>query len=171
MWILSHNFSKILRWVLGWLYQNNHWKDNEGSKLELPRNWYNHPKTHLKIICQQWNPDIIFLQETKCLFVKLVPLCNVLGFDFVFNVDVEGRSGGLAVFWKTTFVFYVTYEYKYWIHSYLRLPNNVSVLLTNINGPPALQNRDILWNFVFDRLHFSPLASYRRIQPSFLSWR
>lgn len=94
------------------------------------------------------NPDVLCLQETKCSLTKLQPLCLVLGFDFVVNVDANGKCGGLAVFWKHPYVFNVLSKCKYWIHGYLHSPAGHNIILSNIYGPPKRHKRYKLWDFI-----------------------
>ena len=47
-------------------------------------------------------PDFIFLMETLCSREKLENLKFKLGFNNLFTVDKVGRSGGLALYWKSS---------------------------------------------------------------------
>lgn len=47
------------------------------------------------------NPDVLFLIETISVASKVEELRIKLGFSQCFSVDRVGRSGGLAVFWKS----------------------------------------------------------------------
>jgi phosphopantetheine adenylyltransferase len=46
-------------------------------------------------------PSLVFLMETKQLSRKVESIRIKLGFDNLFVVDCVGRSGGLALFWKS----------------------------------------------------------------------
>ncbi|GAU36575.1 hypothetical protein TSUD_362450 [Trifolium subterraneum] len=55
---------------------------------------------NLKKLAQGHKPDILFLSETLSYTRQLESIRVMLGFDSCLAIDVEGRSGGLAVFWK-----------------------------------------------------------------------
>ncbi|MCH83589.1 DUF4283 domain protein, partial [Trifolium medium] len=55
---------------------------------------------NLKKLAQGHKPDILFLSETLSHARQLESIRVMLGFDSCLAIDVEGRSGGLAVFWK-----------------------------------------------------------------------
>jgi hypothetical protein len=57
----------------------------------------------LKYLARHYNPDLLFLSETLVHRSKIEALHYLLGFDFCFSVDCTGRSGGLALFWRTSF--------------------------------------------------------------------
>lgn len=57
----------------------------------------------LKDLIRVYKPDIFFLIETLSHSNKIRDVCYLLGYDFYFTVDREGRSGGLAVIWKSSF--------------------------------------------------------------------
>ena len=47
-------------------------------------------------------PSFLFLIETLCNRNKLKRLKAKLGFECLFTVNPVGRSGGLALYWKST---------------------------------------------------------------------
>ncbi|GAU33843.1 hypothetical protein TSUD_393510 [Trifolium subterraneum] len=55
---------------------------------------------NLKKLARGHRPDILFLSETLSHNRYIESLRVKLGFDSCLAIDVEGRSGGLAVFWK-----------------------------------------------------------------------
>jgi len=56
----------------------------------------------LKYLVWCFNPDLLFLSETLIHQNKIEVFRYVLGFDFCFAVDRTGRSGGLALFWRSS---------------------------------------------------------------------
>lgn len=57
-------------------------------------------------LCQlvkEKSPSLVFLMETKLRSDRIENLKSKLGFDCVFAVDCYGKSGGLALFWKSDF--------------------------------------------------------------------
>ena len=57
---------------------------------------------HLQEILGQYFPEIIFLSETKKKRWYIEGLVEKLGFHDVLTVEPRGRSGGLAVLWKSS---------------------------------------------------------------------
>ncbi|GAU38215.1 hypothetical protein TSUD_226360 [Trifolium subterraneum] len=55
---------------------------------------------NLKKLARGHKPDILFLSETLSHNRHIESIRVLLGFDSCLAIDVEGRSGGLAVFWK-----------------------------------------------------------------------
>lgn len=45
-------------------------------------------------------PQCVFLIETKCTSARIIKLKSLLGFDQMFVVDCNSRSGGLAFLWN-----------------------------------------------------------------------
>jgi len=56
----------------------------------------------LKYLVWCFNPDLLFLSETLIHQNKIEVFRYVLGFDFCFAIDRTGRSGGLALFWRSS---------------------------------------------------------------------
>jgi hypothetical protein len=57
----------------------------------------------LKYLVRVYKPDALFLCETLCHSNKTEELRYVLGYDCCFTVNREGRGGGLAFYWNSTF--------------------------------------------------------------------
>lgn len=57
----------------------------------------------LKYLIHAYHPNVIFMYETLIFSQKLKEIKAHFGFDSCFSVDVNGRSGGLALFWKHPF--------------------------------------------------------------------
>ncbi|GAU28731.1 hypothetical protein TSUD_372380 [Trifolium subterraneum] len=55
---------------------------------------------NLKKLARGHKPDVLFLSETLSHNRHIESIRVLLGFDSCLAIDVEGRSGGLAVFWK-----------------------------------------------------------------------
>jgi len=56
----------------------------------------------LKDLVRVYNPDIVILIETLVHNNKISYLCYSLGFENHFSMDRIGRSGGLAILWRST---------------------------------------------------------------------
>lgn len=61
------------------------------------------PRTvnELHLLVKERTPSVIFLSETKGNRCKMEKVRNKLGMEQSFVVDSMGKSGGLAMFWKT----------------------------------------------------------------------
>lgn len=63
--------------------------------------WINHRQfVFLKKLPNKKKPSIIFLSETLVKKEKVKELCKQLNFAECCNIDVQGRSGGLALLWR-----------------------------------------------------------------------
>jgi len=58
---------------------------------------------NLKFLVRYYKPDALFLRETLVFKNKMEEFHYVLGFDYCFAVDRQGRSGGIALFWRNSF--------------------------------------------------------------------
>ena len=59
----------------------------------------------------KYNPDMMFLQETKCNSDLTGKLRGKLGRNFeVLEIESKGREGGLATFWDTRRYHLITAE-------------------------------------------------------------
>jgi exonuclease III len=56
---------------------------------------------NLRNLAQGYRPDILFLSETLTTGRRMESIQVMLNYDSCLSIDVEGRSGGLAVMWKT----------------------------------------------------------------------
>ncbi|MCI09107.1 endonuclease/exonuclease/phosphatase family protein, partial [Trifolium medium] len=63
-----------------------------------------HPNAipNLRGLAHGYKPDVMFLSETLSHSRSLEAVRVLLGFDSCLAIDVEGRSGGLAVLWKAS---------------------------------------------------------------------
>jgi len=55
---------------------------------------------NLRNLARGHKPDILFLSKTLATTRSMENINVMLGYDSCLAVDVEGRSGGLEVFWK-----------------------------------------------------------------------
>lgn len=54
----------------------------------------------LRDMVTQIRPSFIFLSETKVKKNTVLKVCKKLGFVGCYNVDSQGKGGGLALMWK-----------------------------------------------------------------------
>lgn len=98
----------------------------------------------LKRQMQKYNPDMLFLQETKCNRVIIDHLRNKLGRNFeVLEIESQGREGGLATFWDTRKYQILTAEAR---KNYIALEvqptgNSKSFLCINVYDPQKLEDK------------------------------
>ncbi|KAL8148453.1 hypothetical protein AgCh_005718 [Apium graveolens] len=96
----------------------------------------------------QKKPDIVFLCETLCKMDTVEKVKNMIGFEGVVAVDVQGRSGGIALFWRR--------QDEVQLLSYSR--NHIDVVvdirgwskfrMTGIYGEPDRIRRSETWNLI-----------------------
>jgi hypothetical protein len=102
----------------------------------------------LKYLVRRFNPDILFLSETLVHRNKIEAFRYVLGYDACLSVDRTGRSGGLAIFWRSTLnCNLINYSNN---HITLEIINNVlgTWRLTGYYGYPNGERRQAAWNFL-----------------------
>lgn len=66
-------------------------------------------------------PNLVFLQKIKVIAFYILSKNFIFGFHFGIAVDSDGRSGGLAILWKSDGNFSVAHYSKHHIHSLLSL--------------------------------------------------
>lgn len=96
----------------------------------------------------QKQPKFIFLCKTLCTKERVDKIKNLIGFEGSFVVDVVGRSGGLALFWK--------YDGEFRLSSFSR--NHIDVVvsttdrekwrLTGFYGEPNRRLRRNTWDLL-----------------------
>ncbi|CAJ2647159.1 unnamed protein product [Trifolium pratense] len=112
---------------------------------------------NLKYLVRVYKPDVLFLCETLSNSNKTEEFRYVLGFDYCFTVNREGRGGGLVLFWNSSF--------NCTISSYSQNHIDVEVgdavsgnwRLTCYYGFPGSGQRRTAWNFLRQLSHVSNL--------------
>ncbi|KAK1379690.1 hypothetical protein POM88_026434 [Heracleum sosnowskyi] len=54
----------------------------------------------LQSVTRSEKPNFVFLSETISSYEKMEKLCHKLGYEGFLAVEPQGRSGGIAMFWK-----------------------------------------------------------------------
>lgn len=93
-------------------------------------------------------PDFLFLSETLVTSNKIATLCSKFHFHNSFAVDCNGRSGGLAIFWKRSFNCNVQDYSSNHINVQVNWCNNVNWRLTCFYGFPERSRRHESWEFI-----------------------
>lgn len=86
---------------------------------------------------QEWNPELMFLMETRCQYEKLERWKIKLGYSSKLVINNVGKSGGLCLYWeKDTEVDLLTYSQEH-IDVKIRFRNNVLWRFTGFYGHPV----------------------------------
>ncbi|GAU39464.1 hypothetical protein TSUD_158950 [Trifolium subterraneum] len=114
-------------------------KKKKGSPSTVP---------NLKYLARTYKPDAIILYETMTNANKIKELKYVLGFDFCFTVDREGRGGGVAIFWNNSLKCQImNYSLN---HIYIEVFDAIrgNWRITGFYGFPEGGRRRASWNFL-----------------------
>ncbi|XP_058733106.1 uncharacterized protein LOC131604698 [Vicia villosa] len=103
---------------------------------------------NLRKIAQQQEPDIIFLSETLARVDKLESLRIALKFEACFTVDVEGRSGGLAVLWKHAAICSILNFSRNFINVLVQEDGKEDWRITSYYGYPERSRRQLAWDLL-----------------------
>ncbi|XP_060959266.1 uncharacterized protein LOC133030514 [Cannabis sativa] len=102
----------------------------------------------LEDICVQKKPKFLFLSETLCK-KEIVERVKVrLGFECSFAVDVVGRKGVLAFFWKNSSEAHLLGYSQNHIDVEVKISGREPWRLSGIYGEPNRAHRDRTWTFI-----------------------
>ncbi|KAF7839238.1 ribonuclease H [Senna tora] len=104
----------------------------------------------LKGLCLKYQPDLLFMQETKCNRNKMQRWTRLGLFDYSYCVDPDGSKGGLGVWWNKNMTVIVIHESKNWIHLKIKNITNQHFFFTGVCGAPVRSEREILWKYLSD---------------------
>ncbi|PNX78150.1 hypothetical protein L195_g034126, partial [Trifolium pratense] len=109
-----------------------------------------HPRVvpGLKYLVRVYKPDVLFLSETLSNTRRMEELRHLLGFDSCFAVNREGRGGGLAFMWRSSFHCSVTNFSSNHVDVEVADAVNGNWRLTGIYGFPGSGRRRDSWNFL-----------------------
>jgi exonuclease III len=100
-------------------------------------------------LVREKKPNILFLMETKCRKEKMEVLRVRMEFEGMFVVDVVGRSGGLALFWKERNVVKIQNYTRKHISAVVHFPDrSKSWRLTGFYGNPDWTKRYESWTLL-----------------------
>ncbi|XP_058761720.1 uncharacterized protein LOC131635127 [Vicia villosa] len=103
---------------------------------------------NLKKLAQRYQPDIIFLSETLAKSRKLESIRILLKYEACLAVDVEGRSGGLAVLWKHNSTCSIVNYSRNFINLHVKEDNKEEWRLTCYYGYPERSRRRLAWELL-----------------------
>ena len=101
---------------------------------------------HGKKIAQHWNPDFLFLLETRLQDGRGTKILSNWGFTGTTEVARIGLSGGLALGWHSEFRVKVCLKNQHFIHIEVVDPVGDIFALTFIYGHPILVHRKKVWD-------------------------
>lgn len=103
----------------------------------------------LRRLVRKKKPNVVFLMETKLLSQSMEYVRVKLGFDGLFVVDCHGRSGGLALMWKSENNIQVQNYSRRHINAIVKIGNNGKEWkLTGFYGNPEATNRSESWSLL-----------------------
>ncbi|XP_058724489.1 uncharacterized protein LOC131595962 [Vicia villosa] len=105
---------------------------------------------NLKKLAQQHRPDIIFLSETLANKRKMENIRVTLKFEACLSIDVEGRSGGLAVLWRNSEVCSVLNFTRNFVNLMVKEDNKEEWRLSCYYGFPERSRRKLAWDMIRD---------------------
>src|SRR5207237_3465761 len=108
---------------------------NESPNLELSR-------------FVTFQPSILFLSETKMWDTKAKNFMWSLGYAGSYAVSCEGRSGGLALFWKQSFSVSLRGVNSHCIDVIVSAEDLVQWCATFVYGEPKRELRHIFWDML-----------------------
>ncbi|XP_074327886.1 uncharacterized protein LOC141665802 [Apium graveolens] len=102
----------------------------------------------LKDVTRSEKPVFVFLSETISSYSKMEELSSSLGFEGFMAVEPQGRSGGIALFWKNTDSVVLRSCSRFHIDVLIRTTDNKDWRLTGIYGEPGRANRHKTWDLL-----------------------
>jgi exonuclease III len=102
----------------------------------------------LKYLVCVYKPDVLFLCETLSNSNKIEEFRYVLGFDYCFTVNREGKGGGLALFWNSAFNCSISNYSQNHIDIEVVDASTGNWRLTCYYGFPGSGQRRAAWNFL-----------------------
>lgn len=93
-------------------------------------------------------PSFIFLSETISSYPNMERLCNKLQFDGFVAVEPQGRSGGVALFWKCSGDVKLISMSRYHIDVEVSSNNASTWRLTGLYGEPVRAERHKTWDLL-----------------------
>ena len=95
-----------------------------------------------------YKPDFVFLSETKMRNKAAERMRVFLGFYSCFTVDCVGRSGGLIIFWKSSFDFTIRSYSRYHVEGMVTEDDRKMWNLLGLYGDPVASQRKLSWELI-----------------------
>lgn len=103
----------------------------------------------LKEMRREHFPDFLFLLETKNSRNHVLKVQQWMGYDKSHIVDPVGLSGGLALFWKSSYEVQVINSDQRIIDCKVKL-GSLSFFISCVYGDPVSQLRQLVWDKLID---------------------
>ena len=100
--------------------------------------------SYLREIWHKHKPDFLFLSEMKHDFDFVQRYKSHFGYDSLVTVDLNGRSGGLALFYNNEYQAKILYSSNRMI-DIEAVVNGKQVFLTFVYGEPVKKLREQVW--------------------------
>ena len=101
-------------------------------------------KQHLRELHRCFIPSFLFLSETKNNFSFLQDFQFEFGYNKLFTVEPEGRSGGLALFYLDSFDVEILFSNNRMI-DIVAILEGQRVFITFVYGDPVVECRENVW--------------------------
>ncbi|KAL5572200.1 hypothetical protein UlMin_021797 [Ulmus minor] len=105
-------------------------------------------------LVKTYNPDVLFLLETKLEKHNALLLRKKLGFFDDFTVSRVGLSGGLILLWKENYVVNICSSSNYFIDAWISSPDILPWRFFGFYGNPDASQRGFSWELL-RRLRFA----------------
>ncbi|KAL8119408.1 hypothetical protein AgCh_016796 [Apium graveolens] len=102
----------------------------------------------LKDVTRSEKPSFIFLSETISSYKKMENLCSKLNFEGFIAVEPQGKSGGVAMFWKDAEKVKLLSLSRNHIDISIHMNDNREWHLTGIYGEPSRTQRSKTWDLL-----------------------
>ena len=99
----------------------------------------------LRTLVQRFAPSVLCLQETQVGGLRARNLAFSFGFSRCYTVGSNGRSGGLALYWKDDLSLELIHYSQYHIDMIVKKNGEEPWRLTNIYGEATVSERQKTW--------------------------
>ena len=96
-------------------------------------------------ITHDFNPDVMFVMETRLASTKGKDIWNKCGFFYGCKVPILGLGGGLILAWMQRSFFRIVYESPHLIHIDVTNKMGKPLSFTFVYGHPELAKRNEVW--------------------------
>ncbi|CAL1413625.1 unnamed protein product [Linum trigynum] len=105
----------------------------------------------MRLLIKVYSPDFLLIIEPQINGDRATTVCSNLGYGDVIRVDVEGRSGGIWLAWRSN-DFQIQLIDASQQHLTVKVSNNKQRewLLTGVYGSPNYRFHHILWNHLIE---------------------
>lgn len=108
------------------------------------------PWTVQELVClsKMHRPNVIFLSETRQNKKYVESLRYRLGLKYVYIVSVQGKGGGLAVFWDENYSLELNKFGDHFIDMYISNGDGSKWRCTFVYGEPKASQRYVMWDLL-----------------------